>query len=240
VSAQVAGRSFKRIDGLSRVLRTLLAVGILVDVVNILVTFLEVQTLERLRRGEASSQDAVDALDRSGVVGIVVAAVYLGAIVMWLVWQHRGQANLHALAIPGLTFSPGWAVGWWLIPVANLWKPFQTVRELWKASGGDETWWRIATWPLIGWWWACWVAFNILYNATIRYWATDSGTVDTLIVGDWFSIAGDLVSIVAAILAISIVRSVTERQAGIVNLVADRTPVPTRPDLPSGGGDQNP
>jgi Domain of unknown function (DUF4328) len=240
MSAKVAGRSFRRSDGLGRVLRALLAVGIIVDVVSILVTFLEVQTLERLRRGEASPQEAVDAIDRSGVVGIVVGAVYLGTIVIWLVWQHRGQANLHALAIPRLTYSPGWAVGWWLIPVANLWKPFQTVRELWKASGGDEAWWRIATWPVIGWWWACWIIFNLLYNATTRFWSSDSASLERLIAGDGFSIAGDLVSIVGAILAVSIVRSVTERQAGIVQLVADRIPVPARPDLPSGGVEQNP
>jgi Domain of unknown function (DUF4328) len=240
MSAKVAGRSFRRSDGLGRVLRALLAVGIIVDVVSILVTFLEVQTLERLRRGEASPQEAVDAIDRSGVVGIVVGAVYLGTIVIWLVWQHRGQANLHALAIPRLTYSPGWAVGWWLIPVANLWKPFQTVRELWKASGGGEAWWRIATWPVIGWWWACWIIFNLLYNATTRFWSSDSASLERLIAGDGFSIAGDLVSIVGAILAVSIVRSVTERQAGIVQLVADRIPVPARPDLPSGGVEQNP
>jgi len=240
VSAKVADRSFKRSDGLGRVLRALLAIGILVDSVSILVTFLEIQTLERLRRGEASPQEAVDAIDRSGVVGIVVGAVYLGTIVIWLVWQHRGQANLHALAIPRLTYSPGWAVGWWLIPVANLWKPFQTVRELWKASGGDETWWRIATWPVIGWWWACWIIFNLLYNATVRFWSSDSASLDTLIAGDGFSIAGDLVSIVGAILAIAIVRAVNARQAGLVHVVAARTPVPTRPDLPSGGVHQNP
>jgi hypothetical protein len=241
MNAKVAGRSFKRIDGLGRALRALLAVGILVDVVNILVTFLEVRTLERVRRGAASPQEAIDAIDRSGVVGIVVAAVYLGTIVIWLVWQHRGQANLHALSIRGLTFSPGWAVGWWLIPVANLWKPFQTVRELWKASSGDEAWWRIATWPVIGWWWACWIAFNILYNATIRFWGSDSATLEALIAGDWFSIMGDVVSLVAGILAISIVRVVTERQAELVHRVVDRTPVPGRPDLPPHGGvDQNP
>jgi hypothetical protein len=89
-------------------------------------------------------------------------------------------------------------------------------------------------------WWACWLIFNLLYKATIRFWRPNSASLDTLIAGDGYSIAGDLVSIVGAILAMSIVRSVTERQAGIVQLVADRIPVPTRPDRPSGGVEQNP
>jgi len=232
MSATTGRRSFKRIDGLSRTLRTLLAIGIVADVVNIVVTFLEIQTLDRYRSSLGSLQDATDAIDRSRAVGIVVIVVYLSTVIMWLVWQHRGQSNLHALAVERLTFSPGWAVGWWLIPIANLWKPFQTVRELWNASRGDETWWAVPTWPVIGWWWACWVVFNILYNTTIRFYGSDSATVDTFIIGDRLSIAGDLVSIVAAILAIWIVRAVNERQARLVQVVADRTAVPLRPDVP--------
>jgi hypothetical protein len=240
VSVVAEGRSFRRIDGLSRVLRALLGVGIVVDVVNIVVTFLETQTLERFRNGLTDLHEVNDAFDRSRVVGIVVAICYLSTIVVWLVWQHRGQSNLHALAIPRLTFSPGWAVGWWLIPIANLWKPFQTVRELWKASDGDEAWWRLTTWSAIGWWWACWVAFNILYNTTIRFYGSETATVNSYIIGDWTSISGDLVSIVAAVLAISIVRSVTDRQARLVDVIADRTVIPARPDIVDEGPGRNP
>ena len=231
MSAVASGRSFKRIDDLSRVLRALLAVGIVADAINVVVTFLEIQTLERFKSGLASSQGVNDAFDRSRVVGIVAFVVFLSTVVIWLVWQHRGQSNLHALAIPRLTFTPAWAVGWWLIPIANLWKPFQTVRELWRASDGDEAWWTSPTWPVIGWWWACWVVFNILYNTTIRFYGSDSAVVSSYLIGDRLSIAGDLVSIVAAILAISIVRSVTDRQTRLVQVAADRTVIPARPDV---------
>jgi hypothetical protein len=239
VSTVVSGRSFKRIDGLSRVLRALLTIGIVVDVVNIVVTFLEIQTLERFKTVFVGLQEVNDAFDRSRVVGIVVAVAYLSTILVWLIWQHRGQSNLHALAIPRLTFSPGWAVGWWLIPVANLWKPFQTVRELWKASDGDERWRGSPTWSVIGWWWACWVVFNILYNTTIRLYGSASATVDSYIIGDRISIVGDLVSVVAAVLAISIVRSVTDRQTRLEQVVADRT-VPARPDIVDEGPRRSP
>ena len=56
--------------------------------------------------------------------------------IVWLVWQHRSQSNLRRQGC-GLAFTPGWAVGWWLIPMANLWKPFQATRELHKASAGE-------------------------------------------------------------------------------------------------------
>jgi hypothetical protein len=231
MSVSIEDRSFRRIDGLSRVLRTLLAVGIVADVIYILVTFIEIQTLERYRSGDASLQEATNAIDRSGDLGIVLTGIYLTTVVIWLIWQHRAQANLHARGLSRLTFSPGWAVGWWLIPVANLWKPFQTTRELWKASGGGE-WWRTATWPVIGWWWAGYVVFNIVDNLTIRFWGSSSATLNTFVVGDWLSIAGDLGSIVTAILAMSIVRAVTERQAALETIDAVPSQVPARPDQP--------
>ena len=64
--------------------------------------------------------------------------------IAWCVWQHRAHANLWAFARSGLRFTPGWAVGWWFVPIASLWKPFEAVRELWKASdpGSDPLSWR--------------------------------------------------------------------------------------------------
>jgi hypothetical protein len=84
------------------------------------------------------------------------------------------------------------------------------------------------------------VAFNILYNTTIRFYGSETATVNSYIIGDWTSISGDLVSIVAAVLAISIVRSVTDRQARLVDVVAGRTVIPARPDVVDGSPGRNP
>ena len=44
--------------------------------------------------------------------------------VAWWVWQYRGQANLRSSI--GAVSITGWgAVGWWLMPFGNLWKPFR-------------------------------------------------------------------------------------------------------------------
>jgi uncharacterized protein DUF4328 len=109
-------------------------------------------------------------VETTTIVGLVVLGV---TGIVWLVWQHRSQANLHAAQVGALKYTPGWAVGWWLIPFANFVKPFQTVRELWKASGGDLRW-RLDTWPLIGWWWAGWIVMAILERVAARFIIEDS------------------------------------------------------------------
>ena len=68
------------------------------------------------------------------VVGIAIGSLALisealhstvdvvATIITWLVWQHRVTANVWARGHPVAT-RPGWAVGWWFIPVVDLWMP---------------------------------------------------------------------------------------------------------------------
>ena len=89
----------------------------------------------------------------------------IGSAISWCMWQHRAHRNLRPLARSGLEYTPAWAVGWWFIPVASLWKPYGAVRELWKASdpGSDSLAWRsVPTWSAIGWWWAAWLASTVV------------------------------------------------------------------------------
>ena len=49
---------------------------------------------------------------REGVVGMLLAIVCFGVIVVFATWTHRMNANIHALGSNNLRFTPGWAVGW--------------------------------------------------------------------------------------------------------------------------------
>jgi uncharacterized protein DUF4328 len=94
-----------------------------------------------------------------GVVGSqpfagLASAITLAAGIVWLVWQHRGHANLRARGVQNLRFTPGWAVGWWFVPFANLVMPYLTMRELWDNAGMTKTAERGVPRrrPLVVWW----------------------------------------------------------------------------------------
>ena len=130
--------------------------------------------------------------------------------IVWCVWQHRAQRNAIELADGKLEFTPGWAVGWWFVPFANLVKPFQTVRELWKASHGGDNGRVVATWSVIGWWWGIWLGASVLGRFIARAGLLKSPS--DVIRHDTWEIVANGVTIVAAILAIMIVRSVVALQ----------------------------
>jgi hypothetical protein len=85
--------------------------------------------------------------------------VRIAIAVCFLVWIHRAYRNLPALGAQLMRFTPGWAVGWWFVPIAVMWRGYQVTRELWILSQpaqavlptGERIQRRA---PLLGWWWA--------------------------------------------------------------------------------------
>ncbi|KAF0092921.1 MAG: hypothetical protein E1N59_3319 [Puniceicoccaceae bacterium 5H] len=54
--------------------------------------------------------------------------------IFFLLWVYRAQLNLRFLGARDRDFSPGWAVGWFFIPLANLVKPFEMMTQLAERS----------------------------------------------------------------------------------------------------------
>jgi hypothetical protein len=81
-------------------------------------------------------------------------------------WIYRASVNAHALGSE-MTITPGWAVGWYFVPFANLVKPFHAMREIWLSSHESDGSYEERV-PILGWWWGLWIVTNILANAAWR------------------------------------------------------------------------
>ncbi len=68
-----------------------------------------------------------------------------------LFWIVRASKNAHSFK-PRMKISPLWAVGWYLVPVAYLFKPYEAMSEIWDAS---STTFRKGVNPLLVSWWIC-------------------------------------------------------------------------------------
>ena len=219
-SSSVSNDELPRLGWRSSVVQILLAASILVDLATAGLILVEVALLGDVIAGSATdiealqvNNDRIITFGTVGIVGLVVTAI------AWWVWQYRGQANLVSAGRQGLEHGPWGAVGWWLVPVANLWMPFKTMRELWKASEPIEdpaAWTRLETWPVLGWWWALWIIGNILQSAS--GFANSSEDLGAIRAADVTALAGLSCSVFAACLAIGVVRRITERQAALAGV----------------------
>lgn len=231
-SSSAWGDEYVPLGRRSAVVQALLGISILVDVIAAWLLAVEVAWVGDAIAGRPVSAEALNAnADRATTVGTISIGVLVATAVAWWIWQFRGQANLHAAHRRGLEHAPWGAVGWWLVPIANLWMPFKTMRELWKASEPIEdpsAWAGVVTWAVLGWWWAMWIVGNLLQSAS--GFATRSQDLDAIRAADLTALGGLACSVFAACLAVGVVRAISRRQE-VLAAIPRWVDLPPRPDL---------
>ncbi|MCP8889224.1 DUF4328 domain-containing protein [Sphingomonas faeni] len=146
-------------------------------------------------------------LAATGVLN-VLAVVAAGIAV--LRWIYRTSRNAHAIG-PAMAFTPGWAVGWFFVPIANLWKPFQAVGETWQVSADPDAPDAVPIPAVLRIWWGCWIASSIISNIDFRL-SMRAETAEQLIAASWFTVAAVPVDIALTIALTTIMRRLSQMQ----------------------------
>ena len=236
----------------ARAVMFLLAACAVVSLISIFSAYLQIELLSGVVAGGEISDEQIQANDvREGLVGLLWLAVFLATAIAFLLWLHRAYRNLPALGNPRqqLEYSPGWAVGYFFIPFVNLVYPYRAVREIWQKSDprvrtDDDFMWQDTSTPaLLVAWWIMWLASGV----TSRIYATltsKAETPDTILWATKFGILPDVLSIIAAVLALLVVKKIDERQeerSRHVRFVASMPPPPpmyaSPPPVGAGTGD---
>ena len=211
--ARTYGRPYRPGHALARWTVGLLAVEVAVGLATIVAWGLHIRGLARFGAGEASREALEASADLAGILTLLLSALFVPSGIVWLIWQYRAHSNLPALGAADLRYKPGWAVGWWFVPFANIVMPYLTMRELWKASdpnaGAVE--WKIAPrTPLLPWWWAAWLGIQV--PAQIASTVVENNDTPSQIAASAWLITFTVLVAAAGILAITIVRRIDRRQ----------------------------
>ena len=167
----LAGRDFSDPSTLTQWLKGLLIISFLLDLVATGSGAMELSLLRSFQAGTAGGD--IDALatandNRQQAVGIIQFIFYVSTAIVFLTWTYRANRNARALGATEMKFTPGWSVGWFFVPIASLWKPFQVMREIWQTSAEPGNWQGVKTPPLLGWWWALYLVTQILIQVSYR------------------------------------------------------------------------
>ncbi len=150
---------------------------------------------------------------RQATMGMAQLGLIVTCAIIFLMWFHRAHKNLKAGGLNDLRYTPGWAVGGFFVPFLNLVRPFQVMKEVWigsaRLSGDVEAESRPA--PLVGWWWALFLISSVLGNASARFVDT-AETPEGFLVAVRVMLASDLMDLPAALVALLLVRRVTDLQ----------------------------
>lgn len=187
----------------ARFLQILLVIGALAVVPAALGTLAEMAGMVDVEAG------VLDSLSVAYVIFVIAQLMLLVAtIILFAMWIYRAAANVIAAGVSDFRYTAAWAVGWHFIPIANLWKPFTAMRQIWNASNGDT---RSVdeNHRLLTLWWIFWLISSIASNISLQF--VMRGSDDSSMQADLVAQAADLFLYP---LAYVVVKRITSGQVG--------------------------
>ncbi len=150
------------------------------------------------------------------LLGFAAFVVFVLPVIFYMMWQYRAYWNARAARFDASLMTSGWSVGWWFIPIVNLFMPRRILADLWAATNGEQDRQRPG---LPGTIYMCWIGYFIIGVA---------GSVSFELIGEfgrsqpafWISVGCDLVGGAIYIIFVWLL-------AGFVRIVQERQEAPT-------------
>ncbi|MEW5251671.1 DUF4328 domain-containing protein [Microbulbifer discodermiae] len=208
--------NYKDSSSLTSWVRYMLYAQIAVIIISLWSNFLEYQLLSDYQNGVYISQEEAvadgEASDqRQQVIALFYLVVFIVSGFVILRWIYRANYNARQLGARDMEFTPGWSIGYYFIPILTLWKPFQAMNEIWKASHNPSDWSTQKAGSILGLWWFLWIVTNALGQATFRI-SMRAEELQELINVNIITQISDALSILLALVTLSIVNSIYQAQ----------------------------
>ena len=132
----------------------------------------------------------------------------IGLSILFVVWFYRARINAERHGYPQRR-ARGWAFWGWIVPIVNLWFPFQIMGDIWRAGLPAELRGETAWLPAL--WWTCWLLSELgIFDAGEK--SVNSGSVPHIAAHT--NAASLCFLAVAGALLIAIVRTVSDGPVG--------------------------
>ena len=198
--------------GLTKLLRWLLWVGMAVACVALVddvVEFVQVQ------KGQVTPDQLTSSDPIQGILTLLQSGLGVVTAITFLKWVYRAYKNVRGFGAEGLRFSPGWAVGYYFVPVLSLFRPVQVMSEIWRASYDPRNWSRSAGTWLIATWWTLFLLYSGVTQVSLQI-GIQASTNDQWTLAALFAILGDFFSLPLSIVLLRLVTEIYKRQKELV------------------------
>lgn len=160
----------------------------------------------------AGDLDGMTRIEDSALMIVVpFFIVYLLTIVVFSMWTNRIVKNTWAFNSERMSISPGWAVGWYFVPVASLWKPIEAIRQVRDTFFGYKKGLNLTAW------WAFWLITNFAGRISMKM---PADTIEQIEASTLFDLVTSPLDIMSAVFALLMVKKLTNRQHKVVTAAA--------------------
>lgn len=188
---------------------TLIWIVLALEIVSLISGYLQYDLLQTPANGGEITMEAATANDnREKIVGAVYLIVLIISAVTFIQWFRRAYFNLHT-RVNHLSHSDGWAAGSWFVPVINLYRPYQIMKELYQETKKllltklniNE---KLSTSSLV-WWWTLWIISIVMGQFLLRY-GRNAESIDELTISTVVSMMGNILGIPLALFAVKVIK----------------------------------
>ncbi|MFC3894959.1 DUF4328 domain-containing protein [Lentzea rhizosphaerae] len=205
---------FRPVRGLGLAASVLIGLTALGNVAEAAVGWFTWSTAGDLWAGTATPADLRNADVANVLVDWPLTLLTLVTIGVFLTWLYNARINAERLSPEAEhRHSRVWVWLGWLVPVVNLWYPKQVVEDIWQAGSPPSR--------TISKWWTAYLLMWLFDFAYVRFYVNGRLTMDSFLIAATFSTISAVVGILAAVLAVRIVRQISDFQS---------TPVPSSSD----------
>ena len=187
----------------------LIWIALAVNCISLVSSYFQYELLQTAANGGEISTELVTSNDnREQAIGIVQIIVFIISAITFIQWFRRAYFNLH-LRVNHLSHSEGWAAGCWFVPIVNLFRPYQIMKELFQDTylflkrnevHTKEHFSMIS----LSLWWTFWIIDRFVGQFVFKY-AMKADTIEELTTSTIAQIISNGIGIVLAIITINII-----------------------------------
>ena len=187
----------------------LIWIALVLNCISLISSYFQYDLLQTAANGGEISTESITSNDnREQAIGIIQLIVFAVSAITFIQWFRRAYFNLH-LRVNHLSHSEGWAAGCWFVPIINLFRPYQIMKELFQAThfflkrNEVHTTEQLST-ASLGLWWTFWIIDRFFGQFVLKY-SLKADTIDELTTSTIAQIISNGIGIVLAIITINII-----------------------------------
>jgi len=190
---------------------TLIWIVLALEIVSLISGYFQYDLLQTVANGVEISMETATANDtREQFIGIIYMIAYIISGITFIQWFRRAYYNLHQ-EVTYLSHTEGWAAGSWFVPIINLFRPYQIMKELYQETKEllvkKEITLKTTFLPTssLGWWWTLWIINGIISQFVFRY-SLKAESIDELIMSTVAGIISNIVGIPLALITVKVIK----------------------------------
>lgn len=200
--------SLKNNEKRSKTAILLIWIVLTLALITLISDYLQYELLQAITNGESITQETAEANDmRQRIVAIIFIVFWIISAITFIQWFRRAYYNIHT-KVANLSYPDRWAASVWFIPIINLYRPYQIMKELFQEttnllnnkigeySENNKTY-------ILGFWWALWITHNVIDGIIFRM---KTETITEITSSTELNMIGSIIMIPLALITIKMIK----------------------------------